>query len=47
MKLQLWDTAGQERYRSMSKHYFQGAKGIILVYSVDSCESFSQVGIFF
>ena len=27
----LFDTAGQERYRSITKNYFRGAQGIILL----------------
>ena len=31
INLQLWDTAGSERYRSVTKHYYRGAHGVILV----------------
>ena len=34
IKLQLWDTAGQERFRSVTKSYYKGAIGVIVVYDV-------------
>ena len=44
LKLQLWDTAGQEKFRNITKSFYSSAKGIMLIYSVDSRESFEQVG---
>ncbi|KAL1837384.1 hypothetical protein VTJ49DRAFT_3943 [Mycothermus thermophilus] len=40
IKLQLWDTAGTERFRSVSRSYYRGAAGAILVYDVTSHMSF-------
>lgn len=34
LKLQIWDTAGQERYRAVTRSYFRGSLGVILVYDV-------------
>ncbi len=34
VKLQLWDTAGQERYRSVTKSYYKGAVGVLIVYDI-------------
>jgi small GTP-binding protein len=34
VKVTLWDTAGQEVYRALSKVYYKGALGVILVYDV-------------
>jgi len=43
MKLQLWDTAGQERFRTMTSNYYQGASGVVLVYSVTDRKSFDEI----
>ncbi len=34
IKLQLWDTAGQEKFRSVTKSYYKGAVGVLLVYDI-------------
>ena len=31
VKLQIWDTAGQDRFRSITKNYYKGSHGIILI----------------
>lgn len=46
MKLQLWDTAGTERFRSVSRSYYRGAAGAILIYDVSSWRSFEQLQTF-
>lgn len=46
MKLQLWDTAGTERFRSVSRSYYRGAAGAILVYDVSSSTSFEALPTF-
>ncbi|KAL8905801.1 MAG: hypothetical protein Q9207_002414 [Kuettlingeria erythrocarpa] len=40
IKLQLWDTAGTERFRSVSRSYYRGAAGALLVYDLSSHDSF-------
>ncbi|OJJ44199.1 hypothetical protein ASPZODRAFT_135690 [Penicilliopsis zonata CBS 506.65] len=34
MKLSLWDTAGQETYKSITRSYFRGASGALLVFDI-------------
>jgi len=46
IKLQLWDTAGTERFRSVSRSYYRGAAGAILIYDVSSHASFSALPTF-
>ncbi len=46
IKLQLWDTAGTERFRSVSRSYYRGAAGAILVYDVASSASFEALPTF-
>ena len=43
MSLQLWDTAGQERFQSVTKAYYRGAQGVILMYDISQEESFIAV----
>ncbi|KAJ5605076.1 hypothetical protein N7510_010230 [Penicillium lagena] len=46
IKLQLWDTAGTERFRSVSRSYYRGAAGAILIYDVASHTSFASLPTF-
>ena len=46
VKLQLWDTAGTERFRSVSRSYYRGAAGAVLVYDVASRASFDNLPTF-
>ena len=46
IKLQLWDTAGTERFRSVSRSYYRGAAGAVLVYDVASHSSFDALPTF-
>ena len=43
IKLQIWDTAGQDRFRSITKNYYKGSHGIILIYDVTSLKTFENV----
>merc|ERR1712198_153244 len=43
IKLQIWDTAGQERFRSVTRSYYRGAAGALLVYDITSRETFNSL----
>ena len=43
IKIQIWDTAGQERYKSITKTYYKGAKGALIVYDITNKDSFKNV----
>mmetsp|Transcript_7696 Transcript_7696/g.22681 ORF Transcript_7696/g.22681 Transcript_7696/m.22681 type:complete len:201 (-) Transcript_7696:51-653(-) len=43
IKLQIWDTAGQEQFRTITRSYFRGAQGIVLVYDITDRRTFSSV----
>ncbi|KAI9221680.1 P-loop containing nucleoside triphosphate hydrolase protein [Blastocladiella britannica] len=43
VKLQVWDTAGQERFRSVTRSYYRGAAGALLVFDLTSRESFASL----
>mmetsp|Transcript_21361 Transcript_21361/g.23863 ORF Transcript_21361/g.23863 Transcript_21361/m.23863 type:complete len:215 (+) Transcript_21361:84-728(+) len=43
IKLQVWDTAGQERFRSVTRSYYRGAAGCIIVYDITSRDSYNHV----
>ena len=44
-QLRLVDTAGQERYMSMPRNYYKNSDGILLLYDVESKESFKNIEI--
>ncbi|KAH6723342.1 P-loop containing nucleoside triphosphate hydrolase protein [Leptodontidium sp. MPI-SDFR-AT-0119] len=43
MKLSLWDTAGQETYKSVTRSYFRGASGALLVFDISRRPTFTHV----
>jgi len=43
MKLSLWDTAGQETYKSVTRSYFRGASGALLVFDISRRPTFVHV----
>ena len=43
IKLQIWDTAGQDRFRAITKNYYKGANGIILIYDVTSLQTYENI----
>ena len=43
IKLQIWDTAGQDRFRAITRNYYKGANGIILIYDVTNIQTYENV----
>ena len=43
MELHIWDTAGQERFRSITKNYYKGADGVILMYDMSKINTFKGI----
>eukprot|EP00039_Didymoeca_costata_P005389 m.81228 g.81228 ORF g.81228 m.81228 type:complete len:1293 (-) comp12800_c0_seq2:110-3988(-) len=41
--LQVYDTAGEERFRSLTRSFYRGAHGAILVYDVSRNDSFEEL----
>lgn len=42
-KLQIWDTAGQEAFRSITRSYYRGTIGCLMVYDVTNKTSFESL----
>ena len=45
IKLQIWDTAGQDKYKTITKNYYRNSQGVIIVFGIDSRDSFYSVSI--
>jgi small GTP-binding protein len=45
VKLQIWDTAGQEKFRSITKAYYRGAHGILVVFDISRADTFNQTEV--
>jgi len=43
IKLQIWDTAGQEPFRSITRSYYRGAAGALLVYDITRRDTFEHL----
>ena len=39
----LWDTAGQEKYKTITKIFYNGAAGIILMFDITDRSSFEAI----
>ncbi|GFH56651.1 hypothetical protein CTEN210_13127 [Chaetoceros tenuissimus] len=45
VKLQIWDTAGQESFRSITRSYYRGAAGALLVYDITRRDTFKHLSV--
>ena len=43
IQLQLWDTAGQELFRSVTRGYYRGSAGALLVFDLTNRDSFENI----
>jgi len=43
VKLQVWDTAGQESFKSITRSYYRGAIGALLVYDITKRATFEGI----
>ena len=42
-KLNIWDTCGSEIYRAVTKQYYQGANGVILIFDLTDQNTFNDL----
>ncbi|KAJ5070284.1 small rab-related gtpase [Anaeramoeba ignava] len=38
-----WDTAGQERFRTVTRSFYRGANGVVIVYDITNRKSFENL----
>ncbi|KAL4488790.1 hypothetical protein ABPG72_016443 [Tetrahymena utriculariae] len=43
IKIQIWDTAGQESFRSITRSYYKGAIGAVVVFDITKRSSFDNL----
>ena len=45
IKVSIYDTAGEERFKTLIKHYYRGANGILLIFDLTKKSTFDQLNI--
>ena len=45
IKQQIWDTAGQERFRAVTRNFYRGSIGVVIVYDITNPDSFESVRV--
>ncbi|MCQ2815743.1 MAG: Rab family GTPase [archaeon] len=43
VKVQIWDTAGQEQFQAITRSYYKGAVGALVVYDITRKDSFEHI----
>ena len=43
IKIQIWDTAGQEAFQAITRTYYKGATGALVVYDITRRDTFTHV----
>ena len=43
VKIQIWDTAGQEAFQAMTRTYYKGAIGALLMYDITRKDTFTHI----
>ena len=45
IKLQIWDTAGEEKFRAVTRRFYRGAAGALMVYDVSIRSTYNNLSI--
>ena len=43
IKIQIWDTAGEETFHSITRTYYRGAVGALVVYDITRRDTFTMI----
>ena len=47
VKVTIWDTAGQEKYKNITKQYYCGADGVLLIFDITDESSFQKLDFWY